>query len=292
MPVMTSRMDTDALQRGNHLVALAMNEPGGLLARVGQTELSIWNSRLAVRPTLRSRLRLAAQAKINAGVWPPTVRTLRGFSETYASAFGRATVVASWGSSLPAELEFLDRTTPIGVPRVLLDVADPVYLSAHGIDPWTHTLDGRRVLVLAPFAELARSQSRRHSQLFAGDINPLPRVSVLPVVPPQTQGLQLSRQTWREHFESLKRQVDMCVPKVESALIAAGAYGMPIAAHLAAAGVPTAYVGGCLQLLFGIHGRRWESREYLKGLTTEKWVNQDPASRPRGAGLIEGGAYW
>ena len=72
------------------------------------------------------------------------------------------------------------------------------------------------------------------------------------------------------------------------ALIACGAYGFPLAAHEKRTGRKAIHIGGSLQLLFGIKGKRWDD----KGFYNECWVSPSKEERPERFEKVEGGCYW
>ena len=49
-------------------------------------------------------------------------------------------------------------------------------------------------------------------------------------------------------------------------------------------------IGGALQLLFGIKGRRWD-REF-SSIYNDAWVRPEENEKPRNANSVEGGCYW
>ena len=76
-------------------------------------------------------------------------------------------------------------------------------------------------------------------------------------------------------------------------MLGCGAYGMPLTKyawekHHAMA----VYIGGGLQILFGIKGKRWDDTSIGKRLYNEHWVRPLDSDKPSGAGKVEGGAYW
>ena len=81
-----------------------------------------------------------------------------------------------------------------------------------------------------------------------------------------------------------------------------GAYGFPLAAHAKRKGKKAVHLGGALQLLFGIKGKRWEVAEYAKNwglpkdaylsLFNESWVRPSQKEMVLNASKIEGGCYW
>ena len=86
------------------------------------------------------------------------------------------------------------------------------------------------------------------------------------------------------------------------ALIGCGAYGFHLAAHVKRRGKKAVHLGGALQLLFGIKGKRWEDALYgavtlgekgrYPALFNEYWVYPDEHYKPANANQVEGGCYW
>ena len=77
------------------------------------------------------------------------------------------------------------------------------------------------------------------------------------------------------------------------ALIAAGGLGVPLASEVKKLGKIGLSLGGHLQALFGVIGRRWRAQEnWLNDYVTEDWIDMpDPRSEWRVTGA-DGGAYW
>jgi hypothetical protein len=257
--------------------------------RVGETELAVWR-RFGQRVRPIDRLRILAKAKLNAGIWPPTKSQRLSFSMAYERSFSSATHVGLWGN-LRGENDFLAWSAPTA-QRIPLRALDPVMLASTGVNPWSTALAGMAVMVVAPFAQLGAEQMARRTGLFRTDFDILPQFDVVPLEPPQTQALALSRVSWSQGLQKTCRAIDGLVARVDVALISAGSYGMPLAAHAAGHGIPVVYVGGALQLLFGIAGSRWASSSELRTLAGEGWVRQAREARPRGSSLVEQGAYW
>ena len=259
------------------------------VGRVGETELAVWRRfEQRVRPI--EGLRVLTKAKLNAGIWPPTKSQLLNFSMAYEKAFARTTHVGTWGN-LQSEDAFLGWSAT-QAQRVPLRALDPVLLAADGVSPWSSSLSGMRVVVVAPFADLAAEQMARRSTLFRTDFEILPSFEVAPLVPPQTQALSVPRTTWSQGLREALAAIDRSAPHADAALLSAGSYGMPLAAHAASLGIPVIYVGGALQLLFGIAGSRWANSPTLASIRGEGWAQPSKGAKPLGSRLVEGGAYW
>jgi hypothetical protein len=93
-----------------------------------------------------------------------------------------------------------------------------------------------------------------------------------------------------------KADFDIC-------LIGCGAYGFPLAAHVKRMGKKAFHIGGSLQLLFGIKGKRWEVNDphYELGndniidyysLPNEYWVRPLEEEKPANHSKVEDSCYW
>ena len=76
------------------------------------------------------------------------------------------------------------------------------------------------------------------------------------------------------------------------ALIGCGAYGLPLGAAIKQMGKPAVHLGGALQLLFGIRGRRWEAMPQYLSLMNDAWVRPSSTETPPLAEMVDGGCYW
>ena len=106
--------------------------------------------------------------------------------------------------------------------------------------------------------------------------------------------------SWFEALEYMKTEIDKT--DFDICLIGAGAYGFPLAAYVKRIGKKAVHVGGSLQLIFGIKGKRWENPLYGKdelgeigkypALMNQHWIYPGYEGKPNNAELIEGACYW
>jgi len=73
-------------------------------------------------------------------------------------------------------------------------------------------------------------------------------------------------------------------------LVSAGCYGLPLCDAIKNDGKKAIYVGGLLQLLFGLRGKRWDKRKELDKFYNDYW--KYPTEKPKNGELVEGGCYW
>lgn len=160
--------------------------------------------------------------------------------------------------------------------------------------PWTSALKGKRVLVIHPFVETIKKQYKKRECLFPGT-EILPEFELLTLKAVQTIAGQTDArfQNWFEalHYmyqEAIKQEFDV-------AIIGCGAYGLPLAAMLKEYGKQAIHLGGAVQILFGIRGKRWdrdEKYDYVRKFYTNEWVYPNDSERPEQSEKVEGGCYW
>lgn len=217
----------------------------------------------------------------NAGFFPAEKNMLDRFAGLYLSLIPQIDILGSW---LHAEIALQDRMP--AAHHIPLRDLEP-YLSPN---PWSRALRGKRVLVIHPFTESIQSQYTKRRFLFKNpDILPEFELRTLRAVQ-SSGGERPPFSDWFQALESMKEQVSQT--QFDIALIGAGAYGLPLAAHVKSIGKQAVHLGGATQLLFGIYGQRWADDPKIKALLNEYWVRPLPSERVGRANSIENGCYW
>jgi hypothetical protein len=168
--------------------------------------------------------------------------------------------------------------------------------------PWTSLLEGKKVLVVHPFEKSIYNQYNKRNVLFKKR-NLLPDFKSLTVIKAvQSLGQKDNRfKDWFEALDYMKNEIDKV--DYDICLIGAGAYGFHLAAHVKRNGKKSIHLGGALQLLFGIKGKRWESEAYgvkewgipsgfYCSLMNENWIRPMEEERPKNAEKVENACYW
>ena len=93
---------------------------------------------------------------------------------------------------------------------------------------------------------------------------------------------------WTETFNDLKKRV-LKEKEPDLWLVSCGCYGVPLTDEIASSGKKAIYVGGLLQLLFGLKGQRWDQKQDIYRLYNEHW--RYPNERPVNAENVEGWCY-
>jgi hypothetical protein len=150
-------------------------------------------------------------------------------------------------------------------------------------DPWTHALANKRILIVSAFAEMIKTQPKAY------DVDLFPGCTFEYVIPPQTQAGERSRE-WSVEFDDLCAKV--AAKEFDVALCSCGGYGNPLCAYIHSIGKSAIYVGGVLQMYFGIYGGRWlhERKDIMDLYLRPGW--RRPDVKPVGFAGVEGGCYW
>jgi hypothetical protein len=78
------------------------------------------------------------------------------------------------------------------------------------------------------------------------------------------------------------------------ALVSCGGYGNLVCNYIFDSGKSAIYVGGVLQMYFGILGGRWlqDEPDIIRLFLNENWTRPKEHERPEGYKTIENGCYW
>ncbi len=156
--------------------------------------------------------------------------------------------------------------------------------------PWSKLLEGKRVLVVHPFAETIKEQFGKREFLFKNkDVLPEFELEIVKAVQ-SLAGEQTGFSTWFEALDYMTNQIEK--RSFDVALLGCGAYGFPLASRIKNMGKQAIHMGGALQILFGIRGGRWDSHPIISKLYNENWVRPKLTERPQNFNQVENGCYW
>lgn len=225
------------------------------------------------------------RAHNNAGIFPATDEGLNDFSRITFDACSRIDILGVWGSPLHME-ETLWRERCPKADLVTLPAIEPYYDPA----PWSAALAGKRVLVVHPFEASIQQQFLKREHLFPStDILPEFELQTLKAVQSNAGG-ETTYESWGDALNTMKEQIN--ATEFDIALIGAGAYGLPLAAHVKDLGKQAVHMGGALQILFGIKGGRWDDNPKINRFYNEHWARPLPEETPAQSGQVEEGCYW
>jgi len=158
---------------------------------------------------------------------------------------------------------------------------------------WLKSLKNKKVLVIHPFTESIKKQYKKRNKIF--NKNYLPKFKLKTIKAVQTLGTQDEKfKNWFEALDHMKLEMEKI--DFDIALIGCGAYGFPLAAHAKKLGKIGFHLGGELQTIFGIKGKRYENPSHADGIylkyINKHWIRPNKNERPKNYKNVENGCYW
>ncbi len=276
-----------------------------MIARFGSTELTAIVNYLGVKEEknildyIKGKSskwwwepKIISQIQVWSGFFPPKVDKIEQFCELMLEDKKFVDILGSWLVDETLMEEGMHAT------KVHLRLLEPFWSNS----PWTKALKGKNILVVHPFSKTILRQYENREYLFENK-DVLPKFKSLTVIKAvQSLGKEDDRfNDWFEALDYMKSEIDKV--DYDVCLIAAGAYGFPLAAHVKRKGKKSIHLGGALQLLFGIRGKRWEDPNYgvvqwglekgsYSNMMNNYWTRPNEDETPAGANKVEGACYW
>lgn len=286
-----SRFQTMTQAEGNRWIArtIADGQPAAI-GKIGDRECCALAAHLGLRQFYKYTWTPPSYGEADlhrqAGVFPPVKETYARFSDLYLQRLQFLDGCAVWRN--PGESQILARHSP-SARRMELRALDPYFFE----EPWSARLAGKRVLVIHPFATSIGSQFARRKMVWQDAPRVLPDFEIELIRAPY--GFEQNEfSDWFQMLRWMEEQMEEAYQRgpFDVALIGCGAAGVPLAVkarHLGAIGI---HMGGPLQLLFGIRGRRWDQRPEFHDFYNEHWIRPLPHETPECAPRVDRGGYW
>lgn len=284
-----------------------------MIARFGSTELNCINNYLCVKsnkPIARKWIDYVTDEthtpwwnkeqfhimSIFSGIFPETQEIAERFSERYLQDMQYIDLLASF--------EYREKFMPLpsNIHKIQLEMLYPFFVDR----PWTKVLEGKRVLVIHPFEQTIKQQYDIRKLIFDQSAV-LPDYELITLKAVQTiAGNKSQFNDWFDALKYMEQRIDEI--NFDIALIGCGAYGLPLAAYCKRKGKKAVHIGGGLQLMFGILGKRWVEDypkispwHYLPGkdididyrpIFNKYWSYPLDVDTPNNTKAVEGACYW
>lgn len=264
---------------GNQIIGdqIISSKPMSVIRLRSETECLAWHLRKRYPRTI------PAFYEINGGLYPLTREIIEFYAKKVWEGLQYADYAVYWKMHHNQYKKYLRKNK---IPLVHNRAVEPFYFD----DPWSQYLAGKRVLVVHPFADTIQNQYLNREFLFENPVI-LPELDLMVVKSLQTSGCsEKPHANWIESLEYMIQKVKEV--KFDIALLGCGCYDIPISTEIKKMGKQSIIVGGGLQILFGIMGKRWDNHEIISNLYNKHWVRPSSAETPQGFQRIEKGCYW
>jgi len=218
------------------------------------------------------------------GFFPTTDEMLERFASYYIEQVKKIDAIGVWGF-VPGET-FLMKTYCPNAVAYEPEALEPYFFN----NPWSKALEGKKVLVIHPFTNSINKQFANREKLF-NDKSVLPGFELKTITAVQSiAGNKTEFSNWFEALASMQEQID--ATDFDVAIIGAGSYGLPLSAYIKEKKKIAIHIGGAVQILFGIRGKRWDEHPIISQLYNENWIRPDLSELVPESQKVEGGCYW
>jgi hypothetical protein len=273
--------------KGNDFIAAALSQTAPfMVTRLGSVELACLSFYLRKRKDKKNQYSDEIKLTMgnNAGFFPVNDESLDKFCEVFLESVRQTDLMAIWFNK---DEDFVCRKFCPDASLMILKGLTPFFYPR----PWSAALAGKKVLVIHPFSQTILSQYKNNRTKIFSDQSVLPEFELDVVTAVLSlAGEKTAYADWFAALESMKNEI--AKKDFDVAIIAAGAYGLPLAAYVKSLGKKAVHIGGGAQLLFGIKGKRWDSAPYISRFYNDYWVRPSATETPGGAKKVEGGTYW
>lgn len=155
---------------------------------------------------------------------------------------------------------------------------------------WIYGIEGKKVLVVSPFVEFMEQQYKKKDLLWEGIRIPEFELHTVKAVFWYDGYKDPRFKSWFEALDYLYRE---CMKQdFDIALLGCSTFSTPLALMFKEQGKQAVHVGGPLQLMFGIKGKRWD--EYFTDTYNEHWIELPEDTKVGNVDCLdmEGGSYW
>ena len=223
----------------------------------------------------------------NAGIYCKNPESIQEYAKQLTQSYDNCSMIAIWeknglvySKTGQSQDWLVDRTSHI--PKIIAQRLEPYY----GNWVLDHIVK-KRILIIHPFVSSLEKQVPKLSNLFSTPW--CSDCSFQFISPPITLAGNHQEIDWQVHLQNFLTTIPL---NFDIALVAAGGYGMLIADYIFKQGKSVMYVGGALQIFFGVIGKRWFSNPDIIKLINSYWIRPLLSEQPDGFQTVERGCYW
>jgi len=240
---------------------------------------------------LQERMRPFAN---NAGIYVRNQQEIMEYARKYQSAFEHCELYTGWEphggyyKHIPLSHDYI--TTTYANKQLVWATALNIFYYIY-TNPWTQALRGKRILIVSAFADSIIEKIPIREKIYDG-VDLFPDCTFITICPPQTQGDYYNgagaTEYFGDHLTKFTAELDKIRERYDVALVSCGGYGNLVCNHIFESGKSAIYVGGVLQMYFGIMGSRWlkDEPDIVRLFLNEYWTRPKENERPSGYKLV------
>lgn len=226
---------------------------------------------------------------------------IKQYVKLYTNACKNSSILCIWSSTMYTQsklyYDFLDKIYPTQ-KRICSQALEPFYFTDSVEYKFNNIFKNKKVLIITSHKETTDKQITINDKIFNKPIFD-ETTEFYVYKSTQQNGGNHDNQSWTIHLDKMKNDI-MILPKTfdfDIALVSCGGFGMILSDYIYSEMKKSVlYVGGGLQLYFGIKGNRWNSHPIISKLFNDKWTNvleeDKPPTLAKNPRLCENSCYW
>ncbi len=230
----------------------------------------------------------------NAGIKITSNESLKEYVDKLIESYENCTCIAEWEKSgkvfsiTGRSQEWIGERTP-HIQKINAMSLEPYYVEDS--ISWISSLQNKKILIIHPFVHTFQKQLLKLNEIFPNRTW-FKNCTFQFIRPPFTLAGNHQNMDWREHYNKFVEEVRQ-INNYDIALVAAGGYGMLISNIIyKELNKSVIYIGGALQLFFGVIGKRWFTNKEIMKFVNDEWIRQVKEDKPENCVRVEKGCYW
>ena len=216
------------------------------------------------------------------------MKSLNKFVTLMEDSIENMDVVGVWDSLAMADT-YLDTVSGVDNRYITSAIVVEPYIFDN---PWSKALEGKKVLVVNPFYKEIQSQYDNVRDKIWKNPDILPEFELKAI-----DSVWFFAGQYDPRFTNRIEAIDYLYEQImkedfDIALLGCGAMGFPLASMIKKAGKQAIHMGGCLQIMFGVKGSRWDNNGFGDKYYNEYWIRPGEDTKPKGASRLDASCYW
>lgn len=282
----------DLIESNKKIIELIQTNKPFYITRLGDLE-SVISIQYMIYKKVNTDLLKMNNSLYNAGIYSKNdLSKIELYCKLYNQSVIESNYLASFENLYIENQKFYKNN--FNIKQLHSRVLEPFYIVDKNVIPWTHYLKNKKILIIHPFIKSFKKQLNNDFQIFKD--KPLfdKNQQFIFYKCYQTIAGNHIHNDWYETFTLMCEDIKNI--DFDIALLGCGGYGLPLCHYIKNDLNKSAiYIGGGLQLLFGVFGGRWENSEFWKKIIEEnncKFIKPTEDEICKNSVTIENNCYW
>lgn len=280
------------IESNNKIIELIKSNKPFYITRLGD-QVSVISIQYLINKKVNTNLLKNENSLYNDGIYSKNdLSKIELFCKMYNKSVIESNYLASFENLYVENQNFYKNN--FNVNQIHSRSLEPFYVLDKNIIPYTYYLKNKKILIIHPFVDSFKKQLNNDFQIFKDKRLFNENQQFVFYKSYQTIAGNHIHNDWYETFTLMCKDIKNI--DFDIALLGCGGYGLPLCHYIKTELNKSAiYIGGGLQLLFGVFGNRWQNNEFLIKTIKEnncKFIKPSNDEVCKNSNQIENNCYW